>query len=71
MGHDAPGLNRNYKLHGNFVSKTVASPDFCFSKYSQYYPDLDGMNFITMEISTKFNPKSKKLIVLSGENLLK
>ncbi|MCK4665894.1 hypothetical protein KAU33_04050 [Candidatus Dependentiae bacterium] len=69
-GHDAPGLNRDYKLHGNFVSKTVASPDFCFSKYSQYYPNLDAMNFLNMEISTKFNVDSKKLVVITGDTLL-
>lgn len=70
MGHDAPGLNRDYKLYDNFVAKTVKSPDYCYSKYSPHYPDLDAMNFLTMEIASKLNPESKKLVILTGENLL-
>lgn len=71
VGHDAPGLDRDYKLYNNFVAKTVTSPDYCYSKYSPRYPDLDAMNYLSMEVASKFNPKSKKLVLLSGENLLK
>lgn len=70
LGHDAPGLNRNYKLFNNFVTKTVTSPDFVYNKYASFYPHLDAMNFLPMEISTKFNPNSRKLVILTGENLL-
>lgn len=71
MGHESPGLNRDHKLYNNLLIKTVTSPDFCFSKYAYYYPDWDAINYLTMEISTKFNVESRKLVVLSGENLLK
>ena len=71
MGFDAPGLNRNYKLYGNLAVKTVVSPDYCYTKYAHQYPNLDAMNFLPMELSTKFNPESRKLVITTGENLLK
>ena len=71
MGYESPGLNLDYKLYNNLLIKTVVSPDYCYTKYASYYPDLDAMNFLPMELSTKFNPKSRKLIISTGENLLK
>lgn len=70
MGFASPGLNRSYKLYNNIALKTVVSPEYCHSKYSPAYPNLDPMNFLPMEVSTKFNTESRKLVILSGENLL-
>ena len=71
LGHDNPGLNARYRLYNNLVTKTVTSPDYCFAKYNPHYPDIDPMNYLPMEISTKFNKDSKKLILLTGDSLLK
>lgn len=70
MGHDSPGLNRDFRLFNNVAIKTVVSPDYCYTKYASHYPNLDAMNFIPMEISTKFNPESRKLVITTGESLL-
>ncbi len=71
MGHDAPSLHRGYKLHNNVIIKTVQSPDYCFAKYKDYYPTLGAMNYLSMEISRKFNNEDdEKLILITGENLL-
>lgn len=70
MGFNVPALNRDYKLYNNFVIKTIRSPEFCYYKYSPYYPKLDAMNFLSMEVSTKFNKDVEKLVIVTGENLL-
>lgn len=70
MGHNSPGLNRDFKLFKNIAIKTVVSPDYCFSKYTSHYPEWDAINFLPMEISTKFNIESRKLVITTGENLL-
>ena len=70
MGHESPGLNRDYRLFKNVAIKTVVSPDYCYTKYASHYPNLDAMNFLPMELSTKFNTESRKLVITTGESLL-